>query len=210
MQQKIVLASGNQGKLREFVALLNEPRLQLLSLRESCPPGFEVEETGSTFEENAWLKACAVCEETQLPALADDSGLEVDALGGQPGVHSARFAGEHGGDAANTALLLQKLRAVPVEERSARFRCVLAFAVPSAAGPVRHVSVSGVLEGRILEAPRGAGGFGYDPVFAPLVFPGQSLAELPAEEKNRISHRGQAVQALRGLLHAWLAERTSG
>jgi XTP/dITP diphosphohydrolase len=159
------------------------------------PGAPEVEETGATFAANAALKAEAVRDAAALPALADDSGLCVDALAGAPGVRSARFAGEAATDAQNNALLLERLQAVPEAERTARFVCVLALAVPG-----RETQfVEGTAEGRILRTPRGAGGFGYDPLFfSPEL--GQTFAEAPAEQKHRVSHRGRALAALRRVL----------
>lgn len=203
---RVVLASGNPGKLAELSALLDEPSIRLVSMAQVLSTEFDVEETGATFEENAWLKAEAVCQATGLPALADDSGLAVDALGGQPGVFSARYAGVHGDDAANNARLLRELAQLPQKERSARFVCVLAFAIPGPRGePHRQASARGEVFGSILEFPRGTGGFGYDPLFEAQDFPGRSTAEISSGEKNSISHRGKAARALRLQLGKWLA-----
>lgn len=203
---EIVLASTNEGKVRELTRLFDEPRLRLVSMVGLVPRGFEVEETGSTFEENAWKKACEVCSATGLPALADDSGIEVDALGGRPGVYSARYAGVGAGDEANNRLLLRELGDTPVDLRTARFRCVLALAVPGAQGPQRVAVHAGVIEGRILTAPRGENGFGYDPLFEPVSFPGRTTAEITPDEKNEISHRAEAARALFPSLLRWLDE----
>jgi XTP/dITP diphosphohydrolase len=186
-----VLATGNAGKQRELQALLAP--LGHAVVMQSTLGVVPVDETGSTFHENALLKARHAARHTGLPALADDSGLEVDALGGAPGVRSARFAGEQATDAQNLTLLLQQLRAVPAAGRGARFRCVVAW-VSAADDPAPRFA-EGCWEGRILEQARGAGGFGYDPVFLPT---GSSLtvAELDEAEKNRASHRGQALRAL--------------
>src|SRR5690606_27617112 len=146
---EIVVASMNAKKAQELTRLFSEPRIDLVSMSTLVPAGFEVEETGVTFEENAWLKAMKVCEVTGKPALADDSGLEVDALGGRPGVYSARYARVGASDEENNRLLLRELGGTPLERRTARFRCVLAFAVPGAQGPVRWAAVDGVVEGRI-------------------------------------------------------------
>lgn len=208
-QTKIVLASGNPGKVKELARLFAEPRIELVSQKGLVPPGFEVEETGTTFEENAWLKALAVCEQTGLPALADDSGLEVDALGKRPGVYSARYAGVGATDEQNNALLLRELEGTKAEERTARFRCVLALAVPSPEGPRRIASASGAVEGRIIEKARGENGFGYDPLFEQFEWPGLTTAEISPEQKNRISHRGAAAKAILGSLREWLDERTA-
>jgi XTP/dITP diphosphohydrolase len=188
---KAVLASGNAGKVREFAQLLAARDIEVIpqTAFAIAPP----EETGSTFRDNALLKARHAAGLSGLAALADDSGIEVDALGGRPGVWSARYAGEGATDADNVALLLRELAGVPAERRSARYRCVLVF-LRDAADP-DPVVATGVWEGHILGAPRGSGGFGYDPIFRPA---GLSLAvaELPAQQKNLISHRGQALRAL--------------
>lgn len=200
----IVLGTTNEGKVRELRLLLSDPRIELVSLAGRVPPDFSVEETGSTFEENAWLKALAVTAATGLPALAEDSGLEVDALGGAPGVYSARFAGEAATDAENNVLLLERLRSVGEAERTARFVSVLALAVPGERGAERRFSARGELPGRITQGLRGEGGFGYDPLFAPVGFAGRTTAQLSLDDKNRISHRGQAARTLLPLLSAWL------
>ncbi|MGH9350964.1 MAG: RdgB/HAM1 family non-canonical purine NTP pyrophosphatase [Terriglobia bacterium] len=153
----------------------------------------EIEETGASFTENALLKARNAARQTALPAIADDSGLEVDALHGAPGIYSARYAGAHASDQDNLAKLLESLHDVPAERRGARFRCVMVFV--RQAGDSAPIVCEGVWEGRILEAPRGHNGFGYDPVF---LVPEKSCssAELLSEEKNRLSHRGQALRKL--------------
>lgn len=186
----IVLASGNSGKLAELQRILAPLGLSLRRQSDYRVP--EVDETGLTFVENALLKARAAAAHSGLPAIADDSGLEVDALQGAPGIRSARYAAG-GGDAANNAKLLAALEEVPEAQRSARYQCVLVY--------LRHPSdptpliCSGSWEGRILTAPRGNGGFGYDPLFwVPEC--GCSAAELDATEKNRISHRARASAAL--------------
>jgi XTP/dITP diphosphohydrolase len=188
---KAVLASGNAGKLREFAALLAARAIELLP--QTAFGIAPIEETGTTFLENALLKARHAAAIAGLPALADDSGLEVDALGGRPGVWSARYAGANASDADNVALLLRELRDVPPERRTARYRCVLAW-VRHADDPQPLIG-TGSWEGRILGAARGTGGFGYDPVFQPE---GDALAvaELPAAQKNSFSHRAQALRAL--------------
>lgn len=188
---RVVLASGNPGKLREFGQMLADSGIELLPLSE-----FDVEpaaETAPTFVENALAKARQAASGTGLPAIADDSGLEVDALDGAPGVRSARYAGEPRDDAANNRKLLAALEGRPPEARSARFRAVLVY-LRHAADPAPLI-VEGVWEGRIAEAPRGSGGFGYDPLFE--LPDGRTSAELPAADKNRLSHRGQALAGLR-------------
>jgi XTP/dITP diphosphohydrolase len=188
---KTVLASSNAGKVREFAALLAARNIEVI------PQGaFKIvtpAETGSTFLENALLKARHAAQLSGLPALADDSGIEVDALGGQPGVRSARYAGEHASDADNLNRLLQELAGVPAGQRRARYRCVLVF-VRAAADPDPIVA-AGVWEGRVLTAPRGTGGFGYDAIFQPDGCE-LSAAQLPPTQKNAISHRAQALRAL--------------
>jgi XTP/dITP diphosphohydrolase len=189
--RRIVLASGNAGKAREIAALLAPTGIEVLS---QAVFGLEsAAETGLTFIENALLKARHAAQGSGLPAIADDSGLVVDALGGAPGIHSARYAGT-GGDAANIARLLAALEGVPEAERSARFVCVAVF-LRSPEDPL-PVVCQGTWEGRIATQARGAGGFGYDPVFLPLGEQ-RSAAELAPEEKNRRSHRGRAFAALR-------------
>lgn len=191
MSQRIVLASGNAGKLREMQRILAGAGVELTSQREldiDAP-----EETGLTFVENALIKARHASRASGLPALADDSGLAVDALGGDPGIHSARYAGAHGDDAANNRKLLDALRDVPDAQRTARFICVIAF-LRHPEDPVPLIC-QGLWPGSIRHTPAGDNGFGYDPLFQ---VPGRecSSAELPADEKNRISHRGRALQQL--------------
>ncbi|HWZ64448.1 MAG TPA: RdgB/HAM1 family non-canonical purine NTP pyrophosphatase [Steroidobacteraceae bacterium] len=189
--KRVVLASANPGKLRELAALLAPYGLELLS-QQALGIG-SIEETGTTFLANALLKARHAALVAQLPALADDSGLEVDALHGRPGVRSARYAGEGASDAANLALLLTELEGVAPARRSARYQCVVAW-VRAAEDPAPLIA-HGTWEGHIALAPRGRGGFGYDPAFIPAG--GQhTAAELSAEEKNRVSHRALATRAL--------------
>lgn len=208
---RIVLASKSRGKLAELVALLAEPRIRLVTLDELGHGDFDVAETGATFEANARLKAEAVAQRTGCVALADDSGLEVDALQGRPGVFSRRYAGAEATDAQNNARLLEELRAVEPPRRSARFRCVLALAVPegsprdSQATSARTVlTAEGCCEGNIAPLARGEGGFGYDPVFVPVGWGERTLGEAIREEKNALSHRARAVAELRPRLVAWL------
>ena len=192
---KAVLASSNAGKLRELAAILAPLGYELVtqsSLGIDTPP-----ETGVTFAQNALLKARHAAKTSGLPALADDSGIEVDALGGRPGVYSARYAGEGATDLANLQKMLEELRGVPTDRRSARYQCVIAF-VRSADDPAPLIA-HGSWEGRVLASPRGTGGFGYDPIFQPAGL-SLSAAELPAEEKNAQSHRGEALRVLARLL----------
>ena len=196
---KIVLASGNPGKAREVRAALLGMGVELL-LPHEAGFRFDVEETGSTYAENALIKARAACEESGLPALADDSGVEVDALPGELGVRSARFGGDVLDDSGRNALLLEKISEVPEAERGARYACVLAFVKPNG----WFGFFEGVLGGRILRAPRGEGGFGYDPLMY-LPEHGCAVSELPLDLKNRISHRGLALAEFR----AWLAREVA-
>jgi XTP/dITP diphosphohydrolase len=185
---KIVLATGNPGKVRELSRLLEGTGIEVMPQTAFGVP--DAEETGLSFVENAILKARNAAAHTGLPAMADDSGIEVDALNGAPGIYSARYAGPGCDDDANNRKLLEALKDVPTEQRTARFHCVIAY--------LRHgedpspVITEGVLEGRVAFAPRGAGGFGYDVIFE-LPDRGVTTAELDPEEKNRISHRGQAL-----------------
>lgn len=184
---KFVLASNNENKLREMRALLEPEGIELVSQRRAgCV--FSVEETGSSFEENAYLKAIAVTRATGLPAVADDSGLAVDALDGAPGIYSARYTGSHEDtDRARVLFLLDKLTGVT--DRAAKFVCAVCCTFPN--GDL--LRAYGECRGGILYSPRGDGGFGYDPVFQPQGMD-KSMAELSAEEKNRISHRGRAMR----------------
>lgn len=193
---KVVLASGNAGKLAELHAMLAGAGIELVPQTELGIG--DAEETGRTFIENAILKARHAARMSGLPALADDSGLCVDALDGAPGLYSARYAGVHGDNAANNAKLLRELDGVPDERRGAHFTCVLAL-LQSAEDPDPMIA-HGRWYGRVLTAPRGRHGFGYDPVFLPEDGDGASAAELDAAVKNRISHRGQALVILREIL----------
>jgi XTP/dITP diphosphohydrolase len=187
--RKIVLASGNAGKLREFSELLLPCGFTLLRQSEFgiAPPP----ETGDTFLANALIKARNAARLSGLPAIADDSGLEVDALGGAPGVYSARYAGEHASDEENLAKLLTSLEALPPEQRAARYRCVIVF-VRDADDP-RPLIGTGSWEGRIIAERRGSGGFGYDPSFVPRGET-RTVSEMPSAEKNAQSHRGIALR----------------
>lgn len=193
--ETIVLASNNAGKVREIGELLEAERIEIVPQGELGVT--EAEETGLTFVENAILKARNAALHSGLGAIADDSGIEVDALRGAPGIYSARFAGAGASDAENLETLIEAMQGVPQERRGARFRCLMVY--------MRHgedptpVICQGTWEGRILLAPRGDNGFGYDPLF---YVPGEkcSAAELPSATKNRLSHRGQALRALVGFL----------
>ncbi len=189
---EVVLASGNPGKLRELAALLDGFGWHLRPQSDfSVPP---VAETGTTFVENAIIKARHAAEHCGLPALADDSGIEVDALDGAPGVYSARFAGANASDADNNALLIEKLRDLPPDQRGARFRAVIVYL--RHAGDPAPLICEGSWAGQIQLEPSGEGGFGYDPLFY-LPQLGCSSAELEPAQKNRLSHRGQALAELR-------------
>ena len=189
---KLVLATANLDKANEIVAELGDA-WEIVPRPDWVP---EVEETGDTLEENARLKAVALVEATGMPALADDTGLEVAALGGAPGVYSSRYSGEHATYAENVAKLVREMAAVPDGERGARFRTVALVRFPDG----RELVAEGVVEGVIAAAPRGDGGFGYDPVFVPDGSGGRTFAEMTIEEKNGISHRGRAVRAVAALL----------
>lgn len=191
----VVLASGNAGKLRELSRILEPLHMHLRSQGEFDVP--EVAETGLSFVENALIKARAAAEHTGLPAIADDSGLEVDALRGAPGIHSARYSG--GGDAANNRKLLAALEGLPRAQRGARFQCVLVY-LRHAGDPVPLIC-QGSWDGFVLDAPRGEEGFGYDPLFYVPQYD-CSAAELPREVKNRISHRALACAKLAEALRA--------
>ena len=192
--KKLLVATGNPGKLAEYVDLLAGVPYQLTSLTAERIT-FEVEENGTSYEENARLKAAAYAQASGLLTLADDSGLEVDALNGEPGPLSARYGGPGLSDAGRVQLLLAKLAAVPDAQRTARFVCVIAIAEPAGAS---HL-VRGECHGIIIREPRGTSGFGYDPVFL-LPEPGLTLAELSQEQKNTVSHRARAAQQARSVL----------
>jgi XTP/dITP diphosphohydrolase len=193
--ETIVLASNNAGKVREINQLLEGARIRVVPQGDFGVP--EAEETGLTFVENAILKARNAAQCSGLPAIADDSGIEVDALHGAPGIHSARYAGAGASDADNLVKLLHALESIPEPERGARFQCVLVY-LRHAADPTPLIC-QGTWEGRILEAPRGENGFGYDPIFY-VPTQGCSSAELDPAVKNGLSHRGQALRRLRQLL----------
>ncbi|MGQ9626505.1 MAG: XTP/dITP diphosphatase [Anaerolineae bacterium] len=195
---KLLIATRNPGKLREYKELLKDLPFEPTYLPEEGID-FEVQEAGQSFAENARLKASSYARASGLLTLADDSGLEVDALGGEPGVRSARYAGENAGDEERYWLLLKKLEGVSWERRTARFRCVLALATPE--GEI--YLTEGVREGMIAFGPRGEYGFGYDPVFYMPEY-GRTMAELLPEEKNRLSHRAQAVEKMKEILKRFI------
>lgn len=191
---KLLIATNNPGKIKEYQELLGDLPLELTYPAQEGLD-IEVAETGGSFAENACLKATAYAKASGLLTLADDSGLEVDALGGEPGIHSARYAGSGASDEERYRLLLEKLQGVPWEERTARFRCVIAVATPGGQVYTTEGSCAGV----IAFAPKGEHGFGYDPVFY-LPEYGMTMAELPPETKNKISHRARAMQKAREIL----------
>jgi XTP/dITP diphosphohydrolase len=196
----LLVATRNPGKLRELNELLAGLPIRAISLAEARITA-DIPETGHTFLENATLKARGYAALSGLTTLADDSGLEVDALGGEPGVQSARWAGPEASDADRIRLLLERLRDVPPERRGAQFHCVVAIATPS--GQLH--TTEGIIRGEIIDQPRGRHGFGYDPVFF-IPERGRTMAELEPEEKNRISHRARALQAARPILARLAAE----
>jgi XTP/dITP diphosphohydrolase len=201
----IVLATSNHGKIQELRALLADLPIQWLSARDVLGETPTIVEDGATFEANALIKARAVCRATRTLSLADDSGLEVDALGGRPGVRSARFAHERATDAENNAALLRELENIEEGSRSARFRCVLALANPWR--EAEEYVAEGTCEGAIARTPRGNGGFGYDPLFIVEGMDGRAMAELSEADKNRVSHRARAVKQLRRILIQIVNER---
>jgi len=188
MYRKLLLATNNQGKVREYRSLLSGIPFCLVTPADEGITT-RVDEVGESLQENARLKAATLAAESRLLTLADDSGLEVAALNGEPGCLSARYAGEDASDSDRVSYLLARMKGVPWEKRSARFRCVIALAIPD--GKVEFFG--GECPGMIAFEPRGEQGFGYDPIFY-LPAPGKTMAELPAEIKNRISHRGQAAR----------------
>jgi len=191
---RLLLATGNRHKFNELKSLLRGIPYELV-FPADIGINLNVEESGASFEENAKLKAQAFAGNSRLPSLADDSGLEVDALGGQPGIYSARYAGENATDAERVEYLLSKLKDIPAGKRQARFRCVIAIAFPN--GEVKLFS--GECPGEITLSPRGEHGFGYDPIFY-LPQLGKTMAEIPPEFKNQISHRGRAAAYARSFL----------
>lgn len=191
IEKRLLVATRNRGKVAELAQMLGDLAVSWLSL-DDVAVRETVAETGETFRENALLKARGYARMTGLLTLADDSGLEVDALNGRPGVHTARYGGRELSDTERYRLLLQEMSDVPAEERAARFRCVMALV--GGDGRLLYVS-EGVCPGRIAQEPAGEGGFGYDPVFY-LPERGWTMAQLPAEEKNAISHRGRALRGM--------------
>lgn len=200
MEHKIVFATSNEGKMREIREILMDLGMEILSIREA---GVQVTivEDGASFEENAVIKAKAVWEKTGGIVLADDSGLEIDWLGGEPGIYSARYMGEHTSYEIKNWNLIHRLDGVEEEKRTARFACVIAAVLPDG----RVLTTRGTMEGRIAYKPAGDGGFGYDPI---LMLPeyGMTPAEISMEEKNKISHRGKALEAMKERLREEIGE----
>jgi len=196
---KLLVASSNQGKIREYSVLLDNLGYEIVTLDNLGIAKSVVTELGSSYEENATLKALTYARLSQLITLADDSGLEVDALQGEPGIHSARLAGQGASDEDRVNLLLARMRDIPWDRRSARFKCVIAIATPQGQVTLCHGECSGLIA---LE-PRGSNGFGYDPIF---YFPelGRTMAELPLKMKNQLSHRARAAQQAREVLRQLL------
>lgn len=196
---RIVLATKNKGKIKEMHELLAPMNIEVLSLADFSPVD-DAEENGATFAENAMLKARYYFSHTGTPCLADDSGLEVDALDGRPGVYSARYSGEDATDASNNAKVLQEMTGVEQEKRTARFRCAMALV-----GDGIELTTDGTCEGVLLTEERGNGGFGYDPLFYVPAFE-RTLAEMSSDEKNSISHRGSAVRKMADLIAEMMAK----
>ncbi|OCS88405.1 XTP/dITP diphosphatase [Caryophanon tenue] len=197
--KQVVIATKNKGKAKDFEALFNPFGIEVVTMFDVAPD-MEIDETGTTFEENAILKAETLANTLNTLVIADDSGLMVDALNGEPGVYSARYAGDHD-DEANIVKVLEKLQGVPTEERTARFMCALAIAGPG----METQTVFGTCEGVILEQKRGTNGFGYDPVFyVPQL--DRAMAELEPSEKAAISHRGNAIRKLADVLPTLLQQ----
>ena len=193
MSHKLVLATRNQGKITEFRRILEElapGQIELIGV-DKFPDLVDVEETGTSFEENSLLKARYTSQATGLPAIADDSGLCVDALNGDPGIFSARWAGVHGNDQANLEKVLDQLKDVPDQKRTAHFKCVASLVLPDG----REQVAEGRFEGHILHAPVGGNGFGNDPIFQPLGL-SISSAQMSAQEKDLVSHRGKSLRAI--------------
>ncbi len=196
--RSLLLATTNPHKIEEFRAIFTDLPFQLLSLADVSLAAMDVEETGTTFQQNAELKALAYAKASNMLSLADDSGIEINALDGTPGVYSARFLGVDTSYEERFRVILERLHGLPNAQRTARYRCVICIAEPSG----YHRSVDGTLEGIIADVPRGKGGFGYDPIFLVPEF-GKTAAELPPEVKNRISHRGRAAKLAHPLLEDW-------
>lgn len=198
--QKVIVATKNPGKAKEFIRMFKPFGIEVKTLLD-FPEVEDIEETGQTFEENAILKAEAVCQQFGQMVIADDSGLIVDALDGRPGIYSARYAGEEKNDEANNDKLLHELKGVQEQDRTARFYCALAFALPGKS----TITVNGICEGSILFERKGTNGFGYDPLFFVTRLQ-KSMAEITPEEKTKISHRAKALRKLEDQLSQWFSK----
>lgn len=198
MADRIIFATGNEGKMKEIKMILGDLEIPVISMKEAGIAA-DIDENGTTFEENAVIKAKTICEMTGELVLADDSGLEIDALNKEPGVYSARYMGENTSYHIKNANLIQRLEEVPDEKRTARFVCAMAAAFPDG----RTITTRGTIEGRIGYEERGENGFGYDPIFYMPEY-GCSTAELSLEKKNELSHRGKALRAMRQKLKVYL------
>lgn len=194
----IIIATKNEGKAKEFVKMFKDYGYEVKTLLD-FPDIPDIPETGSTFKENAFQKASAISERLNTIVLADDSGLEVEALNGQPGIYSARFAGEHGNDKKNNEKLMNELKETPKDKREANFHCSLVLVGPNK----NPLHVIGEVDGYILDEPRGTHGFGYDPIFY-LPEKEKTMAELDDQEKNKTSHRAIAIEKLKDYLNGWL------
>lgn len=192
--QRIIIATSNEGKMKEFRALLSHKDVEIVSMKEAGID-IDIDENGTTFEENAAIKAKTVCDYSGCLCLSDDSGLVIDYLGGEPGIYSARYLGHDTPYEEKNRIIIDRLKGVPEENRTARFVCAVAAAFPDG----RVLTVKDTFEGRIADEPAGCGGFGYDPIF---FFPPASMtsAEMTAEEKNAVSHRGKALRKMVALL----------
>ncbi len=202
-RQEIIVATNNTGKMREIREILKDVPVIFRSLKDIWPEPPVIPENGSTFEENAASKAAWVYERKKAWTLADDSGLEVDALQGEPGIYSSRYAGNEQNNEKNMAKLLKKLDGIAGEERRARFHCVMVLRGPDTDDHVVH----GICEGYIASEPRGTEGFGYDPVFVPLGYD-KTFAEMDREEKNQLSHRGKALQTIKEILYEFFGKES--
>lgn len=191
LKMKVIAATGNKNKLKEFQEILNPFNIEITTFEKEGYNPIEVVEDGTTFEENSYKKAREIMEATGMAAIADDSGLEVDALLGAPGVYSARFAGENAGDRDNNLKLIELLKEIPEKDRSAQFHCVITLIFPDG----ERIVAEGIVSGHMITEPRGDKGFGYDPLFVPEGCE-STFGELESEEKNRISHRGKALRQL--------------
>ncbi|SHN07623.1 XTP/dITP diphosphatase [Gracilibacillus kekensis] len=189
--KELIIATKNKGKMKDFIGLFEPFGIKVYSLSDLSEPVEDIEETGTTFQENAAIKAEAVCRMFNIPVIADDSGIEIDALNGAPGVYSARYAGEAKDDLANLEKVLDELKGVPEEQRTGRFVCVLAIAQPGQ----KTIFKRGECEGTIGDQAIGEHGFGYDPIFYPAGS-SRTMAELTLEEKNQISHRKNALDKI--------------